>query len=176
MSDETPGASTYVTITPPYPYQASLFSLCLPYETIDYGLVIEPVDMIDGVVPHDEFRDEMDMLGISQFLDAIQRKPFSPLELFGVSVIEIAEEDQTVLAPELPTFVAPTIDMYEGTIGTVKGASESVDPPLSFDILSGFIIRSNYVSNDSIMDLSIYEYSSVSCDNVSLFAPYSLTS
>ncbi|RVW67049.1 hypothetical protein CK203_066101 [Vitis vinifera] len=102
MSDETSGASTYVTITPPSPYQASLFSLCLPYETIDYGLVIEPVDMIDGVVPHDEFSDEMDMLGISQFLDAIQREPFSPLELFGVSVIEIAEEDQTVLAPELP--------------------------------------------------------------------------
>ncbi|WJZ85652.1 hypothetical protein VitviT2T_005173 [Vitis vinifera] len=28
--------------------------------------------MIDGVVPHDEYRDEMDMLGISQFLNAAQ--------------------------------------------------------------------------------------------------------
>ena len=95
------------------------------------------------------------------------------MELFGVSVIEIAEEDQIVLAPELPAFVAPTIDMYEGTIGPIEGASESVGPPLSFDILSGFIIRSNYVSNDSIMDLSIYEYLSVSCDDVLLLSPYS---
>ena len=64
-----------------------------PDETTDYGVVIEPADMIDGVVPHDEYRDEMDMLGISQFLNAAQREPFSPLELFGVSVIEIVEED-----------------------------------------------------------------------------------
>ena len=66
--------------------------------------------------------------------------------------------------------------MYEGIVGPIEGASNSVDPPLSFDILSGFVTRFDYVSDDSVMDLSIYEYSSVSCDNVSLFAPYSLTS
>ena len=56
-------------------------------ETTDYGIVIELADMIDGVVPHDEYRDEMDMLGINQFLDVVQGEPFSPLEFFGVSVI-----------------------------------------------------------------------------------------
>ncbi|XP_034686616.1 uncharacterized protein LOC117915149 [Vitis riparia] len=66
--------------------------------------------------------------------------------------------------------------MYEGTVGPIEGASDSVDPPLSFDILSGFITRFDCVSDDSVMDLSIYEYSSVSYDDVSLFAPYSLTS
>ena len=112
--------------------------MCFPDETIDYGVVIELVDMIDRVVPHDEYLDEMDMLGISQFLDVVQREPFSPLKLFRVFVIEIAKEDQTVPAPELFAFVIPTIDMYEGTIGgPVEGASDSVDPPLTFDILLG---------------------------------------
>ncbi|RVW81161.1 hypothetical protein CK203_044671 [Vitis vinifera] len=132
--------------------------------------------MIDGVVPHDEYRDEMDMLGISQFLGAVQREPFLPLQLFGVSVIEITEKDQTTLAPELPTFVIPTIDMYEGTVSPIEGAFNSVDPPLSFDILLGFITHSDYVSDDSIMDSSIYKYPSVFCDDVSLLAPYSPTS
>ena len=59
------------------------------------------------------------------------------MELFGVSVIEIVEEDPTILAHELPAFVVPTIDMYEGNVGPIEGARNSVDPPLSFDILSG---------------------------------------
>ena len=61
-------------------------------------------------------------------------------------------------------------------VGPIEEASDSVDPPLSFDILSRFITRSNYVSDDSVMDLSLYEYSSVSYDDVSLLAPYSPTS
>ena len=109
-------------------------------------------------LPHDEYHDEMDMMGISQFLDAVQRESFSPLELFGVSIIKIAEEDQTVPAPKLPVFVVPTTDMYESTIGLVEGASHFMDPPLSFDILSGFVTHSDYVYDDSVMDLSIYEY------------------
>ena len=132
--------------------------------------------MIDGVVSHDEYCDEMDMLGINQFLDAVQRELFSPLELFRVSVIQIVEADQIVPTPELPTFFIPIIDMYEGIVSLVEGAFDSVDPPLSFDILSGFITHSDYVSDDSVMDLSSYEYSSVSCEDVSLVAPYSPTS
>ena len=98
---------------------------------------------------------------------------FSPLELFGVSVIKIADEDWTVPAHELPTFVVPTIDMYEGTIGPIERTSDFVDPSLSFDILSGFVTCSDYVSDYSVMDFSIYKYFSVSCDDVLLLAPYS---
>ena len=176
MGDETLGVSAFMTIVPPSPDRANLFSLCFPDETTDYGVVIKLAYMIDGVVSHDENRDEMDMLGISQFLDVVQCQPFSPLELFGVSVIKIAEEDQTVPTPKLPAFIIPTIDMYEGTIGLVEQASNSMDSPLSFDILSGFVTRSDYVSDDSVMDLSIYEYSSVFCDNILLLALYSPTS
>ena len=66
--------------------------------------------------------------------------------------------------------------MYEDNINLVEGVLDSVDPSLSFDILLGFVTRSNYVSDDSIVDLSIYKYSFVSCDDVSLLSPYSLTS
>ena len=40
----------------------------------------------------------------------------------------------------------------------------------------GFITCLDYVSDNSVMDLSIYEYSSAFCDNLSLLAPYSPTS
>ena len=173
MGDETPGVSASVTITPPSLDRANLFSFCFPYETTDYKAIIEPIDMIDVVVPHDEYHDEMDMLGISQFLDAVQCKPFLPWEHFGVSVIKIADEDRTVPAHKLPTFVVPTIDMYEGTVGPIEEVSDFVDPSLSFDILSGFVTCSDYVYDDSVMNFSIYKYLSVSCDDVLLLAPYS---
>uniref|UniRef100_F6H9Q2 Uncharacterized protein n=1 Tax=Vitis vinifera TaxID=29760 RepID=F6H9Q2_VITVI len=99
----------------------------------------------------------------------VQSESFSPLELFGVSIIKIAEEDQTIPAPKLPVFVVPTTDMYESTIGLVEGVSDFMDPSLSFDILSGFVTHSDYVYDDSVMDLSIYEYLSVSYDDVSFF-------
>ena len=65
LGDETPDMSASVMILPPSPDRAILFSLCFPDETTDYRVIIEPEDMTDGVVPHDEYHDEMDMLGIS---------------------------------------------------------------------------------------------------------------
>ena len=64
MGDETLDVSASMMITPPSLDRASLFSFCFLDETNDYGVVIEPADMIDGVVPHDEYHDEMDLLGI----------------------------------------------------------------------------------------------------------------
>ena len=66
--------------------------------------------------------------------------------------------------------------MFEGIVSPVEGASDLVDPPLSFDVLSGFVSRSDDVSVASFMDLSIFEYSPASCDNTSISAPYSSTS
>ena len=53
MGDENPSVSASVTIAPPSPNRANLFSLYFLDETTNYGVVIELVDMIDGVVPHD---------------------------------------------------------------------------------------------------------------------------
>ena len=62
--------------------------------------------------------------------------------------------------------------MFEGTVSPVKGASDLVDPPISFDVLSGFVSRSDDVSIASFMDLSIFEYLPVSCDSISISAPH----
>ncbi|RVW68785.1 hypothetical protein CK203_060967 [Vitis vinifera] len=74
-----------MTITPPSLDRASLFSLCFLDETNDYGVVIEPADMIDGVVPHDEYRDEMDMLSIVK--EEIQKQ----LSVGFISMVEYLE-------------------------------------------------------------------------------------
>ena len=64
--------------------------------------------------------------------------------------------------------------MFEGPIGPIEGVSDFVDPPLSFDVLSGFVSRSDDVHDSSFMDLSICEYLLVSHD-VTLSTPSSLT-
>ena len=93
--------------------------------------------------------------------------------MFGVSTIEILERTQTIPIPEL---LEDDNSLFEGTISPVEGASDLVDPFLSFDVLLGFVSRSDNVSITSFMDLSIFEYSSVSYDRISIFAPHSLIS
>ena len=57
------------------------------------------------------------------------------------------------------------------------GKSDAVDPPLSFDVLSGFVSRSDDVLAFSSMYLSIFEYSLVSfIDDIDTCAPHSPTS
>ena len=65
--------------------------------------------------------------------------------------------------------------MFDGPVGPVEGASDFVDPPLSFDVLSGFVSRFDDVHDSSFMDLSIFEYLHVSCD-ITLSVPSSPTS
>ncbi|WKA01625.1 hypothetical protein VitviT2T_019896 [Vitis vinifera] len=72
LSDGVPSTSISMAITPTSPNQASLLSLCFPDEVIDDGVVVDPIEMIDGVVPHDEYQDEMDMMTISQITSIVQ--------------------------------------------------------------------------------------------------------
>ncbi|KAL6321494.1 hypothetical protein AAG906_018463 [Vitis piasezkii] len=60
-------------------------SLCFPDETTNYGVNIEPIGVTDGVVPHDEYRDEMDM-SMSQIAEMVQPESASSFDLFGVSL------------------------------------------------------------------------------------------
>ncbi|RVW13593.1 hypothetical protein CK203_091933 [Vitis vinifera] len=143
LEDKTSGAPISVMIAHSSPDQASFLSLCFPEETTDYGVVIEPTEVIDGVVPHDEYRDEMDMMSMSQISKMVQPEPASPFDLFRVSAIEVTEEIQTVLTPELMEDVIVGDELCEDTFSFIEGASESVDLPLSFDILSRFISYSN---------------------------------
>ena len=78
-------------IAPSSPDRTGFLSLYFSDETIDYRVNIEPIGVIDGVVPHDEYRDEMDM-SMSQIGEMVQPEPTSSFDLFRVSDIEIAEE------------------------------------------------------------------------------------
>ncbi|RVW51602.1 hypothetical protein CK203_066778 [Vitis vinifera] len=57
-------------------------------------------DIVDGVIPHDEYIDEMFAMSMSQIKEIVRPELAMPFNFFGLSVIEIAEEIQTVLTPE----------------------------------------------------------------------------
>ena len=57
--------------------------MCFPEETIDCGVDVGPTGVIDGVVPRDEYQDEMDMTSMSQIAERVQPKSVSPFDLFG---------------------------------------------------------------------------------------------
>ena len=65
LSDGAPSTSVSMVIALPSPDQASLLSLCFLEEVTNDGVVIDPTEMIDGVVPRDEYRDKMEMMTIS---------------------------------------------------------------------------------------------------------------
>ncbi|RVW66758.1 hypothetical protein CK203_066141 [Vitis vinifera] len=111
--------------TPTSPDRASMLSLCFPEEITDDGVIVDPTEMVDGIVPHDEYRDEMDRMTV---LEGTQIIP----------VPELLDDDSS---------------LFEGTVSPIEGAFDLVDPPLSFDVLSRFISRSDDVSVASFMDL-----------------------
>ena len=100
----------------------------------------------------------------------VQLQPISPFDMFGVSTIEVLEGTQIIPVPEL---LEDDSSLFEGTVNPVEEVSHFVDPPLSFDVLSGFVSRFDDVSIASFMDLSIFEYSPVSCDSIPIPTPHS---
>ena len=73
-----------------------------------------------------------------------------------MSVIEITEEIQTAFAPESTEDVIVVDVLFDGPVGLVEGVSDFVDPPLSFDVLSGFVSHSDDVHDSLFKDLSIF--------------------
>ncbi|RVW12583.1 hypothetical protein CK203_106336 [Vitis vinifera] len=82
-------------------------------ETNEYETSAEIVDMIDGVIPCDEYNDEILMV------------------------------DMTCPCSWMLTTVPPDDDVFMGATSPVVVESEHVDTPLSFDVLSGFVSRSD---------------------------------
>ncbi|KAL6345765.1 hypothetical protein AAG906_017513 [Vitis piasezkii] len=126
-------------------------------------------------VPHDEYIDERLAMSMGQIDEIFQPELASPFDLFGVSAIEVAEEIQIASDLEFLEDAVVVDVLFEGLIGPVEGASDFVDLPISFDVLSGFVSRSNDVHDSSFMDLSIFEYLPIPCD-ITLSAPSSPTS
>ena len=90
----------------------------------------------------------MDMIGTGHILDVAPPGPRSAFDVFGISMLEF--DDDGFVASDV------THDVSE-----VEGASNSMDPPLSFDIMFGFVTRFDDVSNGN-NDMSIFEYLPVS--------------
>ena len=112
------------------------------------------------------------MVDMSQITDDVQPTIASPLNLFRVLAIEMAKDVQHVPIPGLLTVVAHDDDVFEGIINPIVVESKHVDPPLSFDVLLGFVLCTDYVlALSSYMDMIFFKYSLVSRDDdFSLFA------
>ena len=79
--------------------------------------------------------------------------------------IEQIEDVLLVLTPEVPVDVTTIEVVLEDVVSPDVIEFGTVDPPLSFDVLSGFVSRFDDVLTLSSMDLSFFEYFSASCDN-----------
>ena len=158
LSDGASGTSTSALAASSSPERMSLMTLYFLDEIDVHRIFVEIRDIVDGVVPHDEYIDEMLAMSMSQIDKIVQLELALPFDIFGESVIEIVEEIQTALALEVTNDVIVIVDLFDGPIGPVEGAFDFVDPPLSFDVLSGFVSHSDNVHDSSFMDLNIFQY------------------
>ena len=164
-----------------------MFSMCFPKEVPVYDLPMDLGDGPDGVILFDTYMDAMDRIGTGRILDTAPRGPHSSFDMFGVSMINtdnVTLYDACTDAMDMigtgrildassprprSAFDVFGISMLEfdgdGLVATdithdtvsIEGASDSVDPPLSFDTMSGFVTRFDDIS-DGNNDMSIFEY------------------
>ena len=117
--------------------------MCFSDEIADY-------EGIDGVMLSDDYVEELVQMVISQ------PEPDSALSYFRVLALRDDED-----APPAPDDDAITDDVIVDIASPdflvhVVGESDSMGPPLSFDISLGFVSRSDDVLAFSSMDLSIF--------------------
>ena len=191
LSSKTTEPPEAMIVAPPSPNRASVFSMCFPEEVPDYYLPMDLGDDIDGVIFSDTYMDEMDMIGTGRIFDTALHRPHYAFDMFGVSMINtdnVTLYDACTDAMDMigtgrildasaprprSAFNVFGISMLEfdgdGLVATdithdtvsVKGASNSVDPPRSFDTMSRFVTRFDDIS-DGNNDMSICEYLLVS--------------
>ena len=154
----------------------SLMTLYFPYEVNEHGTFAEIGDKVNGVVPYDRYIDEMLAMSMSCIDWIVQPEFSSSFDLFGVSAIEVVEEIQTTPALEFSEDDIVDDDVFVGVTSLVVVESEHVDPPLSFDVLLGFVSRfDDVLILSSYMDMSLFEYFPISYD-ITLPTPHSPTS
>ena len=163
LRGRVPDTSTTL-IAPPSHGRSSVHTMCFPDEITNYG-------GIDGFMSSDDYDEELLWMVISQ------PEPDSALCYFHV--LALRDDEDAPLAPDDDAITGDVIvDIASPDIlGHVMGESDAVDPPLSFDVFSGFVSHSNDVLAFSSIDLSIFEYSLVSfIDDIDACAPHSPTS
>ena len=90
---------------------------------------------------------------------------FKLSELSEVFTIEQIENASLVLTPKVPDDFTTIKVVFKDVVSLDVVESGFVDPPLSFDILSGFFFHSDDVLTISSMDLRFFEYFPASCDD-----------
>ena len=119
----------------------------------------------------DDYDEELLRMVISQPEPDSALSDFHVLALRDDEDASLAPDDDAITGDVIVDIASPDI------LGHVVGESDAMDPPLSFDVLSGFVSRSDDVLAFSSMDLSIFEYSPVSfIDDIDACAPHSPTS
>ena len=141
-----------------------MLTMCCPDEIVDYG-------GIDGVMSPNDYDEELLRMVISQLDPDSARSYFRVLAVRDDEDAPLALDDDAIMDDVIVDFASPYI------LGHVVGESNVVEPPLSFDVFSGFVSRSDDVLAFSSMDLSIFEYSLISfIDDIDTCAPQSPTS
>ena len=93
-SETTKPPPEAMIVASPSPDRASVFSMCFPEKIPDYDLPMDLGDGSDGVILHDTYMDEMDMIGTGNILDTALCGPHFSFDMFGVSMIDY--EDVTL--------------------------------------------------------------------------------
>ena len=118
-----------------------------PHSTFDmFG--VSAIDFED-VTLYDTYADAMDMIDTGHILDAAPPWRRSIFYMFGISMLDMNDDDGLVAT-----------DIIHNTI-YIKGASDSMDPPLSFDTMFRFVTCFDDIY-DGNNDMSIFEYLPVS--------------
>ena len=178
-------------VSPPSPDRANMFSICFLQAVFYYDRLMDTVSDADGVTLPDACTDEMDMIGVSHILDAVPHGSHSDFDLFKVYVIDTNDitlydactDEMDMIGTGRILDAAPhgprsTLDMFGAfmleiddddfvtvvtpDVITVEGTFDSMDPPLSFDTMSGFVTRFDDVAGRNNNDMSVFKYSPVS--------------
>ena len=187
LSSETTEPPKAMIVASPSLDRANVFSMCFPEEIPDYDLPMDLGDGSDGVILPDTYIDEMDMIGTDRILDTTPCGSHYAFDMFGVSMIDSDDvtlydactDEMDMIGtgrildafPPRPrsAFDVFRISMLEfdgdGLVATdithdtisIEGASDSMDPPFSFDTMSWFVTRFDDIS-DGNNDMSIFEY------------------
>ena len=154
LAEESASVPTSVLVAPPSPDRASMMTLYFPEEIGSHEPSILFMGVFDGVFLPDDYQDEIAMMSLSQMTDTTQ--PDSAVAFDETPAVVVSDVVQTDSTSEMLCVDVALADafMFEGAVSSTVVVSDSVDSPLSFDVLSGFVSRVGDVLTSSYIDMS----------------------
>ncbi|RVW66619.1 hypothetical protein CK203_065444 [Vitis vinifera] len=163
-----PKTPDVMIVAPPSHRLSQHVFVCFPEIVFDYDILMNTMIDVDGVTLPDACTDEMDMIGVGRILDAVPHSPHSDFDFFKVSMIDTDDVTLYDVCIDEMDMIALVIDdddtllLFTPDVITIEGAFDSVDPPFSFDTMSGFVTRFDDVVGGNNNDMSVFEYSPMS--------------